>query len=184
MHRRRAVRGLHDAHRDADAADGPVQADVEQEASVGALPILLGADQQGDPDPRDGRDLAQRFEWIGLDGEPTRNGLISLHGLDALPPSRPPERCIRSYALLSYAWLSRLSVALDPELGAAIREAAAARSTSVSAWLAQAAEHELRNQRLGEAISAWEAENGAITDEELAATRREVAEAAAEARRR
>lgn len=79
--------------------------------------------------------------------------------------------------------VDRLSVALDPELGAAIREAAAARQTSVSAWLASAAEHHLRNQRLGEALDAWEAENGPVTEEELEAARREDAEALAEARR-
>lgn len=79
--------------------------------------------------------------------------------------------------------VDRLSVALDPELGAAIREAAAAERTSVSAWLAEAATDRLRNRLLGMALDAWESENGAITEEEIAAARREVAEALAEARR-
>ncbi|MGQ0845237.1 MAG: cytochrome P450 [Sporichthyaceae bacterium] len=33
--------------------------------------------------------LTQRFDWIGLDGDPTRNGLINLRGLDALPLTLP-----------------------------------------------------------------------------------------------
>lgn len=79
--------------------------------------------------------------------------------------------------------VDRLSVALDPALGAAVREAAAAKSTSVSAWLARAAENQLRNQRLGEALDAWEAEDGPLTEEELAAARQRVADAATEAGR-
>lgn len=79
--------------------------------------------------------------------------------------------------------VDRLSVALDPDLGKAIREAAAEEQTSVSAWLAEAAADRLRNRLLGMALDAWEAENGAITEEELAAARREDAEALAEAKR-
>lgn len=74
--------------------------------------------------------------------------------------------------------VDRLSLTLDPDLGAAVREAAAAERRSVSSWLADAAEMRLRHQRLGAALDAWEAENGALTEAELAAARREVAEAA------
>jgi len=79
--------------------------------------------------------------------------------------------------------VDRLSVALDANLGADIREAAAARSMSVSAWLASAAQDKLRNQRLREFLDEWEAEDGPVTDEERAQAQREDAEALAEARR-
>jgi len=65
--------------------------------------------------------------------------------------------------------VDRLSVAVPAELGSAVREAATKRGVSVSTWMSEAAEAMLRNQLLGEALDAWQAENGAFTEEELEA---------------
>jgi predicted transcriptional regulator len=64
--------------------------------------------------------------------------------------------------------VDRFSVTMDPELGQAVREAAARSGLSVSRWLGDAAADHLRNQLLGAALNAWEAEAGAFTDGELA----------------
>jgi hypothetical protein len=63
--------------------------------------------------------------------------------------------------------VDRLSITLEPELGAAVRDAAARAGISVSAWLARAASDRLRNDLLGEALDRWEAEAGPFSDEEL-----------------
>jgi len=78
----------------------------------------------------------------------------------------------------------KMSVSLAPELDHAVREAAGRAGMSLSAWLAQAAEaklrqdrddrileeaaHKRRMQALGEYLDDWEAEHGAFTEEELA----------------
>jgi predicted transcriptional regulator len=64
--------------------------------------------------------------------------------------------------------VDRLSVAIDPDLGQAVRQAAATSGVSVSRWMGEAARDRLRNQLLGAALDAWEAENGPFTEEELA----------------
>lgn len=56
---------------------------------------------------------------------------------------------------------------MAPEIGAAVREAAARQGTSVSNWLAAAAAQRLRNELLGAALDQWEAEEGPFSDEEL-----------------
>lgn len=63
--------------------------------------------------------------------------------------------------------VDRLSVTMPPELGAAVREAAARAGMSVSGWLAAAAADRVRNDLLGAALDAWEAEDGPFTDDEL-----------------
>lgn len=70
------------------------------------------------------------------------------------------------YALLMN--VDRITVSVDAELGAAAREAAERAGTSMSGWVAEAMAARLRNQLLGAALDAWEAENGAFTEEELA----------------
>lgn len=74
--------------------------------------------------------------------------------------------------------VDRFSLTLEPELGAAVREAAAAERTSVSAWLADAATQRLRHQRLRVALDAWEAEDGPLTEAELTAVRQALGAAA------
>jgi post-segregation antitoxin (ccd killing protein) len=73
--------------------------------------------------------------------------------------------------------VDRLSVTVSAELGREVREAARQRGFSVSGWVAQAIEAGLRNQRLGEALAAWEAEQGPLTEEELAEADRTLDEA-------
>jgi hypothetical protein len=65
------------------------------------------------------------------------------------------------------AQVDRLSVTMPPEIGAAVREAAARSGMSVSTWLAAAAAQRLRNELLGAALDVWEAEDGPFSDEEL-----------------
>ena len=67
------------------------------------------------------------------------------------------------------AQVDRLSVTMAPEIGAAVREAAAREGTSVSAWLTEAAAQRLRNDLLGIALDQWEAEDGPFSDQELTA---------------
>ena len=63
--------------------------------------------------------------------------------------------------------VDRLSVTMPPEIGTAVREAAARQGTSVSNWLTAAAAQRLRNELLGAALDVWEAEDGPFSDEEL-----------------
>jgi hypothetical protein len=62
---------------------------------------------------------------------------------------------------------TKLSISFEKELEQAIRSAAAAGDQSVSSWIAEAAQRKLQFERLGEAVRAWEAENGALTADEL-----------------
>jgi hypothetical protein len=71
--------------------------------------------------------------------------------------------------LICMAQVDRFSVTMPPELGEGVRQAAAREGTSVSAWLSEAAADRLRNELLGAALDAWEAEDGPFTDAELEA---------------
>ena len=63
--------------------------------------------------------------------------------------------------------VDRLSITLDPRLGAAARKAAKRAKVSLSTWIAEATADRLRNELLGEALDRWEAEEGALTQQEL-----------------
>lgn len=65
--------------------------------------------------------------------------------------------------------IDRLSITMEPKLGAAARRAAKRAGMSVSAWIAEATADRLRNDALGRALDAWETEDGAFTADELAA---------------
>lgn len=65
--------------------------------------------------------------------------------------------------------MERLSLSLPEGLAARIRDAAQADGSTLSAWLARAAESRLLLRNASLAIAAWEREHGEITDEELAA---------------
>jgi Arc/MetJ-type ribon-helix-helix transcriptional regulator len=72
---------------------------------------------------------------------------------------------------------ARISVTVDPEVVAAGREAVSrGEAPSFSAWvnaaLRQEADRVRRLAALDEAIAAYEAENGVITDEEMEAAER------------
>jgi hypothetical protein len=63
--------------------------------------------------------------------------------------------------------VDRLSITLDPRLGAAARKAAKRAKVSLSTWIAEATADRVRNELLGEALARWEAEDGAPTQQEL-----------------
>lgn len=65
-------------------------------------------------------------------------------------------------------------MAMPPELGKGVRQAAARQGISVSAWLSDAAADRLRNELLGAALDVWEAEDGAFTEAELDAAASEL----------
>jgi hypothetical protein len=77
----------------------------------------------------------------------------------------------------------KMSISLDPELGDAVREAAAEAGMTLSEWLGRAAETKLqqdtdarileeaarkrRRESMRAFLDEWEAEHGAFTEEEL-----------------
>lgn len=68
--------------------------------------------------------------------------------------------------------MERLSLSLPEDLAARIRDAARADGSTLSAWLARAAESRLLLRTASQAIATWESEHGAITEVELAAVER------------
>lgn len=64
--------------------------------------------------------------------------------------------------------VERLSITMDPRLGAAVRKAAKRAGVSLSAWIAEATAERVRNDALGQALDRWEAEDGRFTADELA----------------
>ncbi len=64
--------------------------------------------------------------------------------------------------------MDKLSVSFAPDVGDAVREAAHAKGSSISAWLEDAAAAKLRTQALAEYLREWEARHGALSEEELA----------------
>jgi NADH:ubiquinone oxidoreductase subunit E len=63
--------------------------------------------------------------------------------------------------------VDRLSITLDPRLGAAARKVAKRAKVSLSTWIADATADRVRNELIGEALDRWEAERGALTQKEL-----------------
>jgi hypothetical protein len=70
--------------------------------------------------------------------------------------------------------VEKMSVSFDLELGEAIRSSATGNDQGVSAWLAEAARDRLRLEALADAISAWEEEYGALSDDEVAEAERQL----------
>lgn len=70
--------------------------------------------------------------------------------------------------------VDKLSVSFDPELGDAVRSAAAQAGKPLSAWLAEAAAIKLRAEALEEFLANWEDEHGVLTAEEIARAEREL----------
>lgn len=67
-----------------------------------------------------------------------------------------------------------MSVSFDPELGDAVRSAAAQAGKPLSSWLAEAAASKLRAEALEEFLANWESEHGVLTAEEIARAEREL----------
>jgi predicted transcriptional regulator len=63
--------------------------------------------------------------------------------------------------------VEKLSVSVEPELARRMRAAAEATGQSVSAFVAQAVEDRLKLEAGRRLLAEWEAEHGAITEEEL-----------------
>ena len=83
----------------------------------------------------------------------------------------------------------RITVSVDAELAAAAASAVSeGRAESVSAWIGEAMREKAAKDRrliaLAEAVGAYEAEHGPISDEEIAAQARADRDAAATARTR
>jgi hypothetical protein len=70
--------------------------------------------------------------------------------------------------------VDKLSISFEPELGDAVRSAAAQAGKPVSSWLAEAAASKLRAQALAEFLAGWQAEHGALTAEEIGRAEREL----------
>jgi len=64
--------------------------------------------------------------------------------------------------------VKKLSIALDDAVAHDVARAAERSGVSVSAWINRAAEHELATEAGLDAVRDWEADHGALTDEELA----------------
>jgi hypothetical protein len=77
--------------------------------------------------------------------------------------------------------VDKLSVSFDPDLGDAVRSAAAQAGKPVSSWLAEAAASKLRAEALADFLASWEAEHGALTAEEIARAERELGVTASDA---
>lgn len=65
--------------------------------------------------------------------------------------------------------VDRLSITMEPKLGAAARKAARRAGMSISAWIAEATADRVRNEALGQVLDQWEAEDGDFTPDELVA---------------
>jgi hypothetical protein len=65
----------------------------------------------------------------------------------------------------------KLAITVDPDVHARVVAAAAEEGVSVSAWMTAAARRALVLRDGLAAVGEWEAEQGALTDQELAAAR-------------
>jgi hypothetical protein len=74
--------------------------------------------------------------------------------------------------------VDKLSVSFDPDLGDAVRSAAAEAGKPVSTWLAEAAASKLRAEALAAFLASWEEGHGALTVQEVARAERELGLAA------
>jgi hypothetical protein len=78
---------------------------------------------------------------------------------------------------------SKLAITVDRDVHAKVIKAAAEDHMSVSAWLTAAARHAIRLREGLAAVAEWEAEHGALSEEELAEARARVATASAAKRK-
>jgi hypothetical protein len=76
--------------------------------------------------------------------------------------------------------VDKMSISFDPELGDAVRAAAAEAGQPLSSWLAEAAAAKLRAEALARFLDDWEAEHDVLTAAEIARAERELGLRAAE----
>jgi hypothetical protein len=70
--------------------------------------------------------------------------------------------------------VDKLSVSFEPDLGDAVRSAAAQAGRPVSKWLAEAAASKLGAEALADFLAGWEAEHRVLTAQEVAQAEREL----------
>jgi hypothetical protein len=88
-----------------------------------------------------------------------------------------PARCyhgVEYRSRIAHVKVDKLSVSFDPELGDAVRSAAAQAGKPLSAWLAEAAAGKLRAEALEGFLAGWETKHGVLTAEEIARAEREL----------
>ena len=74
-------------------------------------------------------------------------------------------------ATIDVVTIERLTVSLDSDLAAAVRQAAEEDGQGLSAWLGIAARNRLASRGLRQVVADWEAIHGPFTEEELEAAR-------------
>jgi hypothetical protein len=87
------------------------------------------------------------------------------------------ERCYHGMdyrGMLGGMKVDKLSVSFEPDLGDAVRSAAAQAGKPLSSWLAEAAASKLRAEAMADFLASWEAEHGVLTAEEVARAEREL----------
>jgi len=70
--------------------------------------------------------------------------------------------------------VDKMSISFDPELGDAVRAAAAETGKPLSSWLAEAAASKLRAEALVRFLADWQVEHGALTPAEIAKAEHEL----------
>jgi hypothetical protein len=70
--------------------------------------------------------------------------------------------------------VDKMSISFDPELGDAVRAAAAEAGKPLSSWLADAAASKLRAEALARFLDDWESEHGVLTAAEIARAEQEL----------
>jgi hypothetical protein len=76
--------------------------------------------------------------------------------------------------------VDKMSISFDPDLGDAVRAAAAETGKPLSSWLAEAAAAKLRAEALARFLDEWQAEHGVLTPAEIARAEQELGLRAAE----
>jgi hypothetical protein len=76
--------------------------------------------------------------------------------------------------------VDKMSISFEPDLGDAVRAAAAEAGKPLSSWLAEAAASKLRSEALARFLEDWQAEHGALTAAEVAKAEQELGLSAAD----
>jgi hypothetical protein len=78
----------------------------------------------------------------------------------------------------------KLAITVDRDVHAKILSAVEAEGSSISAWITAAARQALRVREGLAAVAEWEAEHGALTEEELEAARQRLNQSSVRPKRR
>ncbi len=133
-----------------------------QQAAQPARTLKTRAGPSGDPTVPSDLPAAAETSW----DHPSTTAQWR-HERALLPRYEPPGYARRMK-------VDKLSVSFEPDLGDAVRSAAAQAGKPVSSWLAEAAASKLRAEALANFLASWEAEHGVLTAEEIARAEREL----------